>query len=502
MAATILKWDPTKPIDDKKLIEWFHANYPKISFLNFRVHRRIPSQIRKLKKEIVNLKSDQELSKQKDDLLKIWEYLIGSAIVYLKSKDAREKHHDDEDYGVENLSKFFKSFTDFETVFYGADKYYRDHVSHMFKVFLLGEYLLTEKNLFTEIKIGEKLLDEKFRISDEEKEAIWCITALTHDLGYGMRLVPKINFKTRSMLEKFDIFDIHELGFPFPNQPFNEFVITFLSSDLRELTEKEIESFKVSDNNKKTTVENRRKYVNHTQSKFLLKFSRSFDHFSHGIFSSILLVKNCIYFLESDFTLNTARPLNQYDARNFLIRQTILRSIASHDCDEIYYLTLPQFPFLLRIIDEMQDWGRPGLSDLFKNKPVVDLYVELLDKTNLSYKCVYRDDPSKLMDDKDRKEFAFFIKEEFIRKCGIFRKILRSAVGGDLRKLVLTFSIEDQISEPKDDRLTYSFIHSTPKDVNVKINTKTYSWNKFIEEVEQKSQERKRITDAINHYLL
>jgi len=497
-----LSWDSTKPIDDEKLIKWFQKNYTKISYLNFKVHRRYPSQIKKIKKEIADLKPGEDLSHQKVRLLKIWEYLIGSAIVFLKLKDARELHHDDEDYGVGNLSKFFKSFTDFETVFYGADKHYRDHVSHMFKVFLLGEYLLVEKKIFPEILICEDLLDKKFCITDAEKEAIWCITSLSHDLGYGMRLVPKINTKTRSMLEKFDIFNIQELGFPFPSTPFNEFVIMFISSDLREMSEKEIDSSKKKENKKIPLPEDRRKYLNHTQSKYFLKFSRAFDHFSHGVFSSILLVKNCIYFLESDFTLNPSKPLNQLDARNFLIRQTILRSIASHDCDEIYYLTLPQFPFLLRIMDEMQDWGRPGLSDLFKNKPEVDLYVEELDKTHISYKCVYRDLPDKPMDEKDKEEFVFLFREEFIRKCQIFRKILRSAVGGELRDLELRFTIEDQISKPTTRQSTYSFIHITPKDVFVTRDKKTISWHEFMEEVEQKNQERKRITDAINRYVL
>jgi hypothetical protein len=498
-------WDPSKRIDDTILIEWFTTNYTQIKFLNFKVHGRIPSQVKKLKKEIGELKSDKELSLQKDQLLKIWDLLIGSAIVYLKSKDKREKHHDDEDYGVSNLSKFFRSYTDFESVFYGADKHYRDHVSHMFKVFLLGELLLTEKKLFAKIQIGELFLDEKFKILDEEKEAVWCIISLTHDLGYGMRLVPNINKKTRSMLEKFDIFDIHELGFPFPNQPFNEFVIKIASSELRELTENEKELLKKKDDEKKPPLEDRRKYVNHIQSKYLLKFSRSFDHFSHGIFSSILLVKNCIYFLERDFSRNLSKPLNQLDARNFLIRQTILRSIASHDCDEIYYLTLPQFPFLLRIIDEMQDWGRPGLSDLFKHKPEIDLFVDKLDDANISYRCVYRNNLNAPLDAKDKKEFNDIIKAEFIRKCEIFRKILRSAVGGELRKLILTFTVVDLITEPKKDQITYSFIHTNPKDVKVKIkiknSTKILSWSQFIETEERNREENKQFIDDIQRAL-
>jgi hypothetical protein len=65
------------------------------------------------------------------------------------------------------------------------------------------------------------------------------------------------------------------------------------------------------------------------------------------------------------------------------------------------------------------------------------------------------------------------------------------AVGGDLRELVLTFKLEDQISEPNV-RANYTFIHSTPKDVKVKINNKTYTWSQFIEKEEQNQQRTKR----------
>jgi hypothetical protein len=464
-------------IDDRELIKWFKENYTNIKFLNFRVHKRIPAQNKRIKKDIEKLNIKIPLHRQKDLLLKIWENLIGSSIVFLKSRDKREKFHEDEDYGVEKLSEFFKAFSDFESLFYGADEFYRDHVIHMFNVFLLGQFLLTEKKLFNEIKIeevfGKKLLDDIYIISNEEKEAIWCIISLTHDLGYGMGKIPKINNKTRKMLDKFDIFNIQELGFTFPNQPLYKFVIEFISSDLREIT---CDS-DASENRK----ENRRKYINHIQSKYFLKYSSSFERFGHGIFSCILLMKNLIYFLESDFSRDTLKPLNQYDARNFLIRQTILRSIASHDCEDIYYLTLPQFPFLLTIFDEMQDWGRPGLSDLFTYKPHKQIFIEKLNESEIFYREEYSDPNSQIEED-ERVEIIKFIFEDFKRKCKKFKKILRSAVGGDLRKLILRFESVDIISQPN---RKYSITHKSPKEVIISIDGQNYNWNQFIEREER-----------------
>jgi len=455
-------------IDDKELISWFTQHHEDIKFLNFKIHNRIPIQNIRFKEEFKKFNPNLPIYRQKDQLLKIWEYLIGSAIVYLKLMDKREKYHEDEDYGVKNLSSFFKAYSDFESLFYGADEYYRDHVSHMFMVFLLGQRLLIENELFDEIQIGDKLLDDELVISKAEKEAIWCIISLTHDLGYGMSKIPKINSKTRKMLDKYDIFNIQELGFTSPNQLLNKFVIEFISAGLRELK---------SDSTITEKKGQETKYVNYIQSKYFIKFTNSFERFGHGIFSCILLMKNLVYFLESDFSRNSLKPLNRYDARNFLIRHAILRSIASHDCDDIYYLTLPQFPFLLTIFDEMQDWGRPGLSDLFVYKPHKRIFVETLNRNQISYKIEYSD-PKKHIKDDEKTEITKYILETFERKCIKFRKILRGAVGGESRELILEFEIIDKISKPT---RQYKIIHENPRDVSLFICNKRLTWNQFID---------------------
>lgn len=449
-------------INDNELITWLREHYSEIKFLNFKVHNRIPIQNKRFREDIEKLNPNLPIYRQKDLLLKIWEHLIGSSIVFLKSKDKRERYHEDEDYGVKNLSNYFKAYSDFESLFYGADKHYRDHVSHMFMVFLLGHRLLKENGLYDCIRIGDSSLDDDFRISNDEKEAIWCIISLTHDLGYGMSKLPKINSKSRKMLEKYDIFDIQELGFTTSNQ-LNKFVIDYISADLRDF-------------DKKIKALNEKKYINHIQSKYYLKFLNSYEKFGHGIFSCILLMKNLVYFLESDFSTTPIKTLNRLDARNFLIRNTILRSIASHDCDDIYYLTLPQFPFLLTIFDEMQDWGRPGLSDLFEYKPHKKIIINNLDESQISYTLEFSD-PKKHINMAEKTEVCAFISDTFERKCMKFRKILRGAVGGQDRKLKLEFEIVDMISSPNK---RYKIIHENPKKVSLLIDGKSLTWHQYI----------------------
>lgn len=474
------------------LTEWFKKKYPEIGFLKFQlksgnpVELIDPPQLIELKKNIEDLDVETPLFKQKELLLKIWKNLIGIAIVYLKYKDRRENFHDDEDYGVVKLANFFEAFSEFESLFYGADKFYRDHVSHMFQVFLLGEFLLKEKKLLNSIDVGDTKFSEDNKISLEEKEAMWCIIALSHDLGYGMGMIPKINAKTRNMLENFGSVNIQDLSYNFPSQPFYDFIIQFISSDLKVIEPILEDSVEINDQTITFEKEENR-YVNHIQSKYFLKFSGSFERFGHGIISCILLMRNLVYFLESDYTVDKNKAYTQKNAKHFLIRQNILRSIASHDCDDIYYLKITQFPFLLTIFDEMQDWDRPGLTDLFTEKPEMNLIVHTLNETNVDFEIeIVNKNKRNKLSEKEKKSLELDILHYFERKCKKIRKILRSAVGGDSRNLHLKFSVvvryESKIHE-------FNIIHANPEDVAIHIDDDKYTWPDFLEYKKEKENE-------------
>ena len=179
-------------IDDAFLIDWLKDKKDSIDFINFKQPSTAPKpsvqlvnelQMRRddLIAEISHLPASLNKTEKGANLLKIWKLLLGNAIVYLKLLDNREKYHDAEDFGVERLYKFFETFYEFEGVLYGADDYYRDHVSHMLRVFLLGEYLISTELKFENIIVGNENISKT--ISSSEKEAMWCIIALTHLLS-------------------------------------------------------------------------------------------------------------------------------------------------------------------------------------------------------------------------------------------------------------------------------------------------------------------------------
>ena len=449
-----------QPITDSLLIRKFKENFAHIAFVNVKpkYDRYLRSQ--QLSKDIKSLDEGVFLHKQQPLVLKIWGHLIENAIVYLKSLDEREEpYHDDAAYGVRNLCRFFETFRQFEPLLYGAEQErYRDHITHMFSVFLLGEFLIRESIKFENIVVGDPNLSIGKQISADEKEAMWCIMSLTHDLGYALEAIPGISPKARSMLERFGILNIQELSYSFPRQPLHDFLLQFVSSDLLEHPDKD------------------GYFIPHIQSKYFLKFSEAFERRDHGIVSCLVLMKNLVYFLETDYLLDPHKPFKPRDAKQFLIRRDILRSIAGHSCENIYYLTIPQFGFLLMILDEMHEWGRPRFSEFFMKVPTTAVTVERFTDNEIHYQVELRppDDSFDQLSPEDQEKIKQGAFKYFRRKCDWIMIVLRSAVGNEPRKIKLTFEVLDRLG--LDGNIDYTIVHETPEAVQLLKDSKPIRW--------------------------
>jgi len=281
----------------------------------------------------------------------LWPLVLTDALRELKKHDPREwpegknfnSFFHEHSLGVTELQEVFTGFTEFEGMLYGvAPDRYRDHLAHAFRVWIIGHGLL--KNCFQ----GALSTDELDKsITEQEWEGMWAIAALCHDVGYPLAAIERINQQARTTLRNLGLTPAGDLRFAFSQQmlPFHDTIIKLISS-------KPV----------KSNEEN--KYLTHLQNKYYLKFLKSFDRLDHGIVSTLLISKALVYFLESDLSHDSRKPLGQEDARQFLIRREILRGIAAHTCPDIYHLKFTTFSFLLFIVDELQCWGRPTLDEL------------------------------------------------------------------------------------------------------------------------------------------
>lgn len=146
-------------INDRSLLSQIKNNAKKIIFIKkgsineppaFPLDDDIIDAIEKLHKYITSSKYD--IYYVAKDIRKLWALLIKKSVICLRFYDTREpyqtwKKKKPQAYGVEKLEAYFEKFSKFESLLYGSDEFYRDHVVHLFRTWLVGvNVLLAETN--------------------------------------------------------------------------------------------------------------------------------------------------------------------------------------------------------------------------------------------------------------------------------------------------------------------------------------------------------------------
>lgn len=321
------------------------------------------------------------------DLIDVWKNILSEAIFFLRINDIREQAYffktnkstptdcelndsivDSNVYGISDISGYFNQFADFEKTLYGVDKYYRDHFLHPLRVWVIGLNILKHYHSFFELRVAEKSQvlstphsdeewykrrkknDNIIRISAAELSAIWSVIALTHDLGYPLEKVEKVNDQLEKMLSQFGKIGFARSRFSFENQ--HDHLIKFLLDLVSSIT----------------GIVKPDKWKVRKRAKYFTKFAKSWEMFDHGIVSSLILLKALTFFIETDYFYYEGKELDKRDATQFAIRAEILHAIASHTTPKIYHLYANNLPFLLVFCDDIQEWERPTISELRSGK--------------------------------------------------------------------------------------------------------------------------------------
>jgi len=156
----------------------------------------------------------------------LWKNLFEAAMSYISPNKK----------GYDKIFKYFDSYVEFEELIFASDSFYRDHTLHCLWVYFLGEYLYRkpefselyrlEREVIESHKLMEKL-SESFNVveginarvlknvlkgeeeSEDLKDSVRCIAALTHDLGYPLKKIEKINKSINKVLPFFAINNFH-----------------------------------------------------------------------------------------------------------------------------------------------------------------------------------------------------------------------------------------------------------------------------------------------------
>ena len=355
---------------DRRLISFCVEEAKKDIFKHvdceFPLDQTIVEKLNDLCQKIPATGDDFELFRYRNITDELWAQLLEKAIKCLRFFDKREPFLTDDNknkspkaYGINDLKAYYEKYSDFESVLYGTGKYYRDHVIHVFRTWITGVWLLTKNGgeYLNKILICEN--NYSATLNNAEKISIWTIIALTHDLGYPLEKAKGVIDVTQKMVATFVSNPDINIDFSFHGVQnyMNDFVVRLMSSKMRSKENPLANESKTGD---ETNL-----YVARLQPKYYFKFQKSLEKNSHGILSTIIIYKLLTYFLESDYNINEDYTFEEEDCRQFYIRREILRSIASHTCDDVYQLYMGSFAFLLRICDDTQEWGRKNISELY-----------------------------------------------------------------------------------------------------------------------------------------
>ncbi len=295
----------------------------------------------------------------------LWEHLIGSALNDIKK----------ESKGNSEILKYLDAATEFEELLYGLEDYYRDHTLHCLWVYLIGEYMLRDLlpkihdnlnwYLYNEIEqdaasYSNKLIQEAkekekdlCKLVNEHRDAIWCVMALCHDLGYSLEKLSKLNQKVSNVLKYVDLSDFRQVGYSL-NIEHQFHVSQFLDLMATELW------IVPSEDLKNVLVKNYR------DDSTYWRLCRAFEKKQHGILSAYVVYKLLHVFADS-WVRGPAEDwgLEDGEAVDNIIRGDILFAIAQHEFD---FASLNEFHSLADILvlaDELEEfsrYGRPMLS--------------------------------------------------------------------------------------------------------------------------------------------
>ena len=403
----------------------------------------------------------------------VWKNLLMDSVALLKINDSREKIYlDSKDnielllenfhyirktnsYGIDEIARYFDDFDVFESVLYGLDRYYRDHINHVLQVWAIGIGLIyhstpklndgfeIDMNKDFHFEINEKENKEK-TISVSELWAMWTVIALCHDLGYPIEKTSQINKQAKKIISYFGNMQFTELDYSFSilNTFLVEKFLNIISSKVCEIPKYEKEK---SENCSK------KEFYTSIQTKYRDKLSKSLEDYKHGIFSSLLLFKNLTYFLETDYSVNS-NSIDDLDAKQFYIRKEILRSIAGHTCPKLYHKELNTLSFLLILCDELQEWNRPNFDNYISNHKESEIEIEIKEFALEETQKIHI-----MMNYSKMNNIESFEKFLVINRFKNIHYLLRSAKKDTERKII--FQWEINFSDAK-----YYFCFDTSKD--------------------------------------
>lgn len=231
--------DKWSEINSKELYDYFFSFRAAINNIKHIKNTELKEYIKKFLESQKELESKELTLKEAHCLinelqkisLEIWKELLNSSLEYIGFRN--------EIVGVEELYNYQKTFREFEEVLYGSVRY-RDHINHCINLYLMGEMLFREKLKYSKLRMYTTAKGK----NNDDKSAIFCIIAMTHDLGYPIEVIHSTNEKYREMFSHYKNIKLIEpaVDFPLSYHGIFDYLIDILSLAIKPETKPETNS--------------------------------------------------------------------------------------------------------------------------------------------------------------------------------------------------------------------------------------------------------------------
>ncbi|MBR6524887.1 MAG: hypothetical protein IKT57_02840 [Clostridia bacterium] len=374
---------------------------------------------------IEQLLNEDKMNNKISIACKLWKVLFEAAMTDINPDKS----------GYDKLFKYFDAYVEFEELIFASDSFYRDHTLHCIWVYFLGEYLTRREefhDLFLDMenlpstlyalselfKHGE-FFDSAFsehlsKFKDIEtmlhsllakNESVRCISALTHDLGYPLKKIEKINKSIKKVLPFFSVNNFTDFSFEYGNiqQEFVKNFIDFISRntviklDVSDKDDRLVDIFsKIMIINKNGVLcdVNRQALAELTEEEkaiilhstcyshgFAAPISKQlgywndFEEYRHGIMSAFLLCKNVRAFQSIDYNAlkDDFRYKDSQEFAQIMAVQSILTSITDHTSEQFRISSLDTDSYLT-FVDEIEEFSR--ISRASQNREYVEEFCD------------------------------------------------------------------------------------------------------------------------------
>ncbi len=381
-----------------------------------------PTETKEIIQMVACLKDCQNLHDRIDAAKVLWKRLFEYALSYI---------HPDKG-GYDDLFAYFDAYVDFEELIFASDSFYRDHTLHCLWVYFLGEYLHYDKQFEDLIKSEQRVMSlatkdlvelmkhyeveerhyrdmESMLINIPCNDSIRCINALTHDLGYPLKKIKKINSGIKKVLPYYGLDEYNEFQFKYQPAHMN-FIQQFLKimslniefcNDTKltlELPQEWLDRLFILDGKHMVGINSDFKiYPREENIKLLthlgfhyefrenvgkqLQYSLDFEKMQHGLMSAYILSRNLNLFKDMNLKVSTLDniQINQQDSKILYAMSEIFTAIADHTNESFKITSISDSSSFLAFVDEIEEFSR--ISRANQNRQFINEFC----KTTIEY---------------------------------------------------------------------------------------------------------------------